>query len=57
MRKYKIYYAEQPLWASYPVEAKDAIDARVMGEVWGKSWKLGEIQRIVDEGELNENPS
>ena len=48
MRRYRIHYARNPPWADYLVDAKDAIDARIMGEVWGKRWKM-EIESIVDE--------
>ena len=40
MREYIIHYANQPRWTDYMVDAKDAFDARVFGEVWGKRWKM-----------------
>jgi hypothetical protein len=47
MREYRIKFKNNPPWADYPVDAKDAIDARVMGEFWAKRWKM-EIESITD---------
>jgi len=52
--KYRIYYMNEPIFTTYLVHAKDAIDARVMGEVWGKRWDNKVIERIDCEGEVNE---
>ncbi len=49
MRSYRIHYAKTAPWFDYLVNAKDAIDARIMGEVWGKRWKTGDIESITDE--------
>ena len=46
MNEYIIHYAGKPQWLDYIVEAKDANDARTMGEVWGKRWDNGQIESI-----------
>jgi hypothetical protein len=43
--EYVIHFTNSPQWHDYVVDAKDAADARVMGEVWAKRWGL-EIESI-----------
>jgi hypothetical protein len=50
LRNYRIHYAQSALWMDYLVFAKDANDARIMGEVWGHRWRAGKIESIKDEG-------
>ena len=49
---YRIRWANKPPWLDYIVHAKDAKDAKVMGEVWGIRWNNGPIESIAFEGEL-----
>ena len=51
--KYRIRWMNEPLHTDYIVHAKDAIDARVMAEVWQKRWQLEGIQEITCEGEVS----
>lgn len=48
MREYKIRFSNTPLYLDYIVDAKDAQDARVMGEIWRELWNNPHIESITD---------